>query len=149
MATAVTEPPSTSSRKRVLSPRGATARLRNPWLVGLFNVITIGIYYLFWYFFVNREMSDYGEAHNTDIGMLPGMSIAAITIGGFIIIPPFVSVFHTGKRMQLSRRVAGISGSSGALFFLLSIIPIVNFFAPVYLQSELNAVWRTLPPLEA
>jgi hypothetical protein len=24
----------------------------------------------------------------------------------------------------------------------------VNFFAPVYLQSELNGAWQTLPPLQ-
>ena len=73
------------------------------------------------------------------------MSVVAITIGGFIILPPFVSLFRTGKRMRLSQRVAGTSGGSPGLFFLLSVIPIASFFAPAYLQSELNQVWRTLP----
>lgn len=143
--TALTEA-TPSTNKVVLTQRGATAKVRNPWLVFLFTLITLGIYYLFWYYFINREMSDFGEAHKTDIGMSPGMSVVAITIGSFIIVPPFVSLFRTGKRMRLSRRVAEISGGSGGLFFLLSIIPIVSLFAPVYLQSELNAVWRTLPP---
>jgi hypothetical protein len=134
-----------SNNSVVLTERGATAKIRNPWLVLLFTVITLGIYHLFWYYFINREMSDYGEAHNTDIGMSPGMSVVAITIGGFIIIPPFVSIFRTGKRMRLTRRVAEISGGSAGLYFLLSIIPIVNLFSSVYMQSELNAVWRTLP----
>jgi Domain of unknown function (DUF4234) len=137
--------PTASKKKVVLTEHGATAKIRNPWLVALFCVITLGIYYLFWYYFVNREMADYGEAHKTDIGASPGMSVVAITIGGLIIVPPFVSVFHTGKRMRLSRRVAGIPGGSAGLFFLLSIIPIVSFFAPAYLQSELNGAWRTLP----
>ncbi len=144
---AMTEP-APSKKIVVLSERGQTAKIRNPWLVALFSVITLGIYYLFWYYFVNREMADYGEAHNTDIGASPGMSVVAITIGGFIIVPPFVSVFHTGKRMRLTRRVAGTTGGSAGLFLLLSIIPIVNFFAPVYLQSELNGAWETLPPLQ-
>jgi hypothetical protein len=151
-ASAIPEPtqsgkaePTGSKKKVVLTEHGATAKICNPWLVALFCVITLGIYYLFWYYFVNREMADYGEANKTDIGASPGMSVVAITIGGLIIVPPFVSVFHTGKRMRLSRRVAGIPGGSAGLFFLLSIIPIVSFFAPVYLQSELNGAWRTLP----
>ena len=109
------------------------------------SLITLGVYHLFWYYFVNREMADYGRAHKTDIGMSPGMSLVAITIGWFVIVPPFVSIFHTGQRMRLSQRVAGTPGGSPGLFFLLSIIPIANFFAPAYLQSELNQVWRTLP----
>jgi hypothetical protein len=140
------EAPSTD--KVILTEYGATAKVRNPWLVLLFTLITLGIYYLFWYYFINREMSDYGQAHNTDIGMSPGMSVVAITIGSIIIVPPFVSLFRTGKRMRLSRSVAGISGGSGGLFFVLSIIPFVSLFAPVYMQSELNGVWRTLPPAQ-
>ena len=68
----------------------------------------------------------------------------AITPGGLILVPPFVSVFRTAKRMRLSRRVAGIPGGSPGLFFLLSIIPIVSIVAPAYLQSELNKIWETL-----
>ena len=131
--------------KVVLNEHGATAKIRNPWLVALFCVITIGIYYLFWYYFVNREMADYGEANRIDIGHSPGMSVVAITIGGIIIIPPFVSIFHTGTRMRITRRVAGRPGGSAGLFFVLSIIPIVGIFAPTYLQSELNGAWERLP----
>lgn len=136
---------SAAKKNVLLMARGATAKIREPGLVALFTVITLGIYFLFWYYFVNREMANYGEAHQTDIGMSPGMSLVAITIGGFIIVPPFVSIFRTGKRMGLSRRVAGIPGGSPGLFFLLSIIPIVSFIAPAYLQAELNKIWRTLP----
>ena len=125
-----------------ITARGKQAKIRNPWAVGGLSLITIGIYYLFWYFFVNREMSDWGEEHHTDIGLSPGTSVLAITIGGFVIIPPYVSLFRTGKRMQLAQRVGGVDGGSALMFFFLSIIPIVFLFAPVYLQSELNKVWE-------
>jgi Domain of unknown function (DUF4234) len=59
----------------VVNEHGATAKIRNPWLVALFSLITIGIYYLFWYYFVNREMADYGEANKIDIGHSAGMSL--------------------------------------------------------------------------
>ncbi len=132
-------------KKVVLNEHGATAKIRNPWLVALFTLITIGIYYLFWYYLVNREMAEYGEANKIDIGHSPGMSVVAITIGSLILVPPFVSIFHTGTRMRITRRVAGGPGGSAGLFFLLSIIPIVSIFSPTYLQSELNGAWKRLP----
>ena len=73
-------------KKVVLNEHGATAKIRNPWLVALFTLITIGIYYLFWYYFVNREMADYGEANKIDIGHSPGMSVVAITIGAVLLV---------------------------------------------------------------
>jgi hypothetical protein len=134
-----------------ITARGKQATIRNPWAVCGLSLITFGIYYLFWYFFVNREMSDWGEEHHTDIGLSPGTSVLAITIGGFVIIPPFVSLFRTGKRMQLAQRVGGVHGGSALTFFFMSVIPIVGFFAPVYLQSELNKVWerqRAVAPVD-
>jgi hypothetical protein len=129
----------------VLNEHGATAKIRNPWLVALFSLISFGIYYLFWYYFVNREMADYGEANKIDVGHSPGMSVVAITIGAIIIVPPFVSVFHTGTRMRITRRVAGRPGGSPGLFFLLWIIPFVGIFSASYLQSQLNGAWERLP----
>lgn len=130
-----------------ITDRGNTAKIRNPWAVAGLSLITLGIYYLVWYFKVNREMADWGEQNNVDIGTSPGMSVIAITLGAFIIIPPFVSIWATGKRMQLSQRVADVHGGSGLLFFVLSIIPIVSLFAPTYLQYQLNQVWETRPEL--
>lgn len=125
-----------------ITARGKQAKIRNPWAVGGLTLITLGIYYLFWYFYVNREMSDWGEEHKTDIGLSPGTSLVAITIGSFIIVPPYVSIFRTGKRMQLAQRVGGVHGGSALTFFFLSVIPIANLFSSVYLQSELNKVWE-------
>jgi uncharacterized protein DUF1707/uncharacterized protein DUF4234 len=126
-----------------ITDRGKTAKIRSPWALPLFAIITLGIYYLVWYYKVNREMSDWGEQHKVDLGTSPGMSVIAITLGGILIIPPFVSIWGTGKRMQLSQRVADVHGGSGLLWFVLHIIPIVSLFAPTYLQSELNKVWET------
>lgn len=42
-----------------ITDRGRTAKIRNPWAVPLLSVITLGIYYLVWYYKINREMSDW------------------------------------------------------------------------------------------
>lgn len=128
-----------------ITDRGRTAKVRNPWAVLLFTVITLGIYYLVWYYKINREMSDWGEQNHVDIGMSPGMSVLAVTLGGILIIPPFVSIWGTGKRMQLTQRAANVHGGSGLLWFVMHIIPIVSLFAPVYLQYQLNQAWETQP----
>ena len=94
---------------------------------------------------VTREMSDWGAQNRVDIGTSPGMSVIAITLGALLIIPPIVSVWATGKRMQLTQRAADVHGGSGLMWFVLHLIPIVSLFAPVYLQMQLNKAWETRP----
>ena len=127
-----------------IAPGGGVAKLRNPWAVLGLSLITLGIYYVFWWYFINREMRDVGNANGVDLGQSPGTSVLAITLGAFVIIPPFVSVWKTGRRMEGTQRTTGASGGSGPLFFVLHIIPIVSLFAPVYMQMELNKAWRAI-----
>ena len=42
-----------------LDNQGSTAKIRNPVLVAVFSLITLGIYALYWWYQVNREMVDY------------------------------------------------------------------------------------------
>ena len=125
--------------------RGAGfAKIRNPWGVIGLSLITLGVYYWFWWFFINREMRDLGNARGVDLGQSPGTSLVAVTLGSILIIPPFLSIWRTGRRMEGAQQAVGISGGSGPVFFLMHLIPIVSLFAPVYLQSQLNKVWRIL-----
>lgn len=127
-----------------IAPERGFAKMRNPWAVLGLSLITLGIYYVFWWYFINREMRDVGNANGVDLGQSPGVSVLAITLGAFVIIPPFVSIWKTGRRMEGTQWVAGVSGGNGPLFFLLEIIPIVSLFAPVYMQMELNKAWHAI-----
>jgi hypothetical protein len=127
-----------------IAPGVGFAKMRNPWGVIGLSLITLGVYYVFWWYFINREMRDVGNTNGVDLGHSPGTSVLAITVGAFVIIPPFVSVWKTGRRMEGTQRTAGASGGSGPLFFVLHIIPIVSLFAPVYMQMELNKAWRAI-----
>lgn len=120
----------------------ATAKIRNPLGVIGLTFITLGIYYIFWYYFVNRELKDLGQSRGTDeCGESPGTSVVAITFGAFIIVPPFVSHYNAFKRMNAASRLTGAGdGFDAGLGLLLWI-----FLSPVaiYLfQMNLNKVWE-------
>jgi hypothetical protein len=121
---------------------GSSAKIRNPLGVVALSFVTLGIYYIFWYYFVNREMKDFGQAHGTEeCGTSPGTSVLAITLGVFIIVPPFVSIYKSFKRMNAASRIAGAGdGFDAGLGILISI-----FISPIAIyifQMNLNKVWE-------
>jgi hypothetical protein len=118
-------------------------KIRNPLGVIGLSLITLGIYTIFWYYFVNKELAEIGRAHNTDeCGTSPGTSVLAITLGIFIIVPPFVSIYNTCKRLSAAERLTGTPpGMEPGLLFILWI-----FLSPVaeyIFQSNMNKVLQT------
>jgi hypothetical protein len=118
------------------------AKIRNPLGVVGLTFVTLGIYAIFWYYFVNKEMARFGGAKNSDeLGDSPGTSVVAITLGAFIIVPPFVSIYNAWKRLNSGERLTGLSGMETGLGLLLWI-----FLAPVaeyIFQSNWNKVLQT------
>jgi hypothetical protein len=118
----------------------ARAKLRNPLGVVGLSIITIGIYYIFWWYFINREMRDFGRARNTDLGQSPGNSVLALTLGALIIVPALVTLWRTCDRIQRTQEVAGEErpASGPIIFILLLLIGPVGVW---YAQNELNKAW--------
>ena len=81
----------------------STAKLRNPWGVVGLSIITLGVYYVFWWYFINREMRDLGHARGVDLGEKPVNSVLAVTIGWIIIVPAIVSMWRTSDRVSRSQ----------------------------------------------
>lgn len=80
--------------------------------VGLgLTIITFGFYYFFWYYFVNDELKDIGVSRNDQkLGQSsPGTSVAAVTIGSFIVVPPLLSVYNYGQRIKRAQRLVGVA----------------------------------------
>jgi hypothetical protein len=118
-------------------------KIRNPLGVIGLSIITIGIYTIFWYYFVNKELREIGRAHNTDeCGTSPGTSVLAITLGIFILVPPFVSIYNTCKRLAAAERLTGTpQGMEPGLLFVIWV-----FLAPVaeyIFQANMNKVLQT------
>jgi len=71
-------------------------------------IITLGIYGIFWYYFVNKELAEIGKARGTEeLGTSPGTSVLATTLGAIIIVPAIVSFYNTWKRQQKAAELLG------------------------------------------
>jgi hypothetical protein len=102
--------------------------------------LTLGIYYYVYHFKVNDE----ARRFLGDDSIKPGISLLAITLGIFLLVPPYISIYRTGDRIRRMEQHAGVVsevspalGLLGALFLLLHI---------PYFQEHLNRVWDRYAP---
>jgi hypothetical protein len=119
---------------------GASAKIRSPWAPALLPWITFVIYLLFWWYYINRELRDYGKAKQVDLGMSPRNSVLALAVGWIIIVPPILSTVRTFKRIQFAQKLAGVDVLNGWIGLVLYLVLSPAFYA--YMQSGLNNVWR-------
>jgi hypothetical protein len=140
-------------------------KVRRPWAVSLLGAVTFGIYFLIWYYRVNREMRDFGGANGDSqlAASRPVRSVIAVTVGGLIVVPELISYVGTVRRVQAVERVA--TGGSGTGWLLiggllgstaLGLTSWVHGVGPLpalaglavlvisagYLQARLNRVWE-------
>ena len=121
---------------------GATAKVRSPVAVAIFTVITLGIYLIFWWYYINREMADYGRSLGTsELGDSPGKSTLALFPGGLVIVPAIWTTVTTFQRVQAAQRLSGQMPINGWLGVVLYIVISPVMYA--YMQSGLNSVWKT------
>jgi hypothetical protein len=115
------------------------AKERNPLGVIGLSLITLGIYGIFHYYFINKELAELGKARGTtELGDNPMMSVLAVTIGVLaFFIPPIVSIWGTWKRQNAARQMFGVQdGIDNVPGFLLHL-----FISPVgmyFLQAGQN-----------
>jgi hypothetical protein len=120
---------------------GASAKIRSPFAPALLPFPTLGIYLFVWWYFINRELRDYGKARGTgELGTSPGKSVLAITLGALIIVPAILSLINTFKRVQKAQQLAGVEVLNGWTGLVLYLVISPAFFA--YMQSGLNNVWK-------
>lgn len=98
-------------------------------------LITLGIYHLVWYYKINNEARRYLG----DDKISPGISLLAITLGAFLIIPPFVSIYKTGSRIARMQEKAGLDSRIEPVLGLL--LAFVFGLHALYMQSHLNRIW--------
>ena len=55
-------------------------KIRSPWAPALLPWITLLIYLLFWWYYINCELRDYGRVRRVDLGTSPRNSVLAIAV---------------------------------------------------------------------
>ncbi len=126
-----------------VNANGAPVKIRNPWGVVGLSIVTLGIYYWFWYYYLNRELRDYGRAMGDQelAESQPGMSVLAVTLGALIIVPAIVSVYRfITQRVQRAQELGGVEKVNG--WIVLILILIISIAYPPYVQSTLNKLWE-------
>ena len=120
---------------------GVTAKIRGPLAVAILSVITFGIYIVYWWYSINRELADYGRSRNTnELGDNPTMSALAVFPGALLVVPALWTGVTTGRRIQAAQRMNGQSPINGWLALVLYLVIFPALFG--YMQSGLNAAWR-------
>ena len=125
-----------------ITVRGVRARTRGPVITWLLLVVTLGIYGLFHWYYINREMRDVSAAMGTPFGNAPGMSVLALFPGGILVVPAIWTWVTTARRAR-DLRVMALDGRPGEvtsvpLAVLLGFIYGLNH---PYLQASLNATY--------
>jgi hypothetical protein len=119
---------------------GSTVRYRNPIVVGVLTVITLGIHTIVWWYLVNRELADHGRAlGRDDLGTDPAASTLAYFPGGLVVVPAVWTSVTTFQRIQAAQRLYHRLPIDGWLGLVLGV-----FLTPVligYMQSGLNSAW--------
>ncbi len=125
-----------------LAGAGSTTKLRHPVAVAILSVVTLGIYLVFWWYSVNRELADFGRARGTtELGDSPGKSTLALFPGALLIVPAIWTTVTTFKRVQAAQRLTDQSPVNGWLGLVLYVVITPALYA--YMQSGLNGAWRT------
>ena len=120
---------------------GTTAKTRNPIAVAVLAVVTLGVYLVCWWYFINRELADLGRAKGTtELGDSPAKSTLALFPGALLIVPAVWTTVTTFQRVQAAQRLNGQTQINGWLGVVLYIVISPVLYA--YMQSGLNSVWK-------
>jgi hypothetical protein len=122
---------------------GTTVEVKpaNPVGVGFLS-LTI-VYVPFFWYRVNKELKQLGEARGIDLGTSPGTSAAAWFPGAFVLVPPYWTTYTTGERVKNAQIYTGRKdwweGWIGLV--ILFLLPPLLFG---FIQDQLNKVWQNL-----
>jgi hypothetical protein len=97
--------------QEVVFGKGGEGKVRSFWVGFGLTVVTLGIYGLCWYYFVNNELKDVGlDKEDGNLGQSnPVMSVTALVLGGFTLwVAPLLSVYNYGQRIKRAQRLEGI-----------------------------------------
>ena len=120
---------------------------RNPLGVLGLTVITLGIYFLYWFWKINDEL----RLYKRDESISPTRSLMAMLFGWLIIVPPFIAMYNTSKHVQDVEQRLGVQPQLEPALTIVFLL-IVAIGNTIYVQEHLNRIWdreslgKELPP---
>src|SRR5512132_680649 len=114
---------------------GTSYLKRNPLGVLGLSFITFGIYFFYWYWKINDELSSFEQ----DDTISPARSLMAVLFGWIIIVPPFIALYNTAQHIQAIERRGAVQPVIEPVLVVVFqfLLGIVN---PPYIQSHQNQV---------
>jgi Domain of unknown function (DUF4234) len=127
---------------------GTQVLKRNPLGVLGLSLITLGIYFVVWYYKINKEI----KLVENDDTMSPMRSLMAMIFGWIIIVPPFIAMWNTAKHVQaMEQRLGARQTLEPAITIVIMLV--FSMANSTYIQSHLNTAWdsalspsRAVPP---
>jgi hypothetical protein len=111
---------------------GSAFKVRSPLAVIIFSLITFGIYALYWYYQLGREMKEYNGS-----GLGP---VANLLLGIFVGI---VLAFTIPNDVKATYEAAGKQTNISALTGFWNLIPVLGWIIwVVKVQGRLNDLWE-------
>jgi hypothetical protein len=114
---------------------------RNPLGVLGLTVITLGIYFFYWYTKINDEL----RLYKRDESINPTRSLMAMLFGWLIIVPPFIAMYNTSKHVQDAEQRLGVQPQLEPALTIVFLL-IVAIGNTVYVQEHLNRIWDRASP---
>lgn len=112
---------------------------RNPLGVLGLSIVTLGIYFLYWYYKVNDEVRRFER----DETISPTRSLMAMIFGWLVIVPPFIAMYNTARHVQAMEQRVGVrqtvEPAIAVIFMFVGSVGAV--LDGIYLQEHLNRVW--------
>ena len=117
---------------------GPVGKIRSTWAVIGLNIITLGLYSLYYYFSVHEEMKRHsGEG----VGGAVGLVLALFTLG---LVTPFLLPNEVGNLYARQGRARPVSATTGLWVLLGSLILVGPLVWLIKTNGALNAYWRSV-----
>ncbi|HJR96868.1 MAG TPA: DUF4234 domain-containing protein [Actinomycetota bacterium] len=115
---------------------GRSYAKRNPLVVLGLSFITLGIYFLYWYYKINDELRTFEH----DESISPVRSLMAMLFGWLVIVPPFIAMYNTAKHVQDAEQRLSIQPQLEPALTIVILI-FVAIGNGIYVQEHLNRIW--------
>ena len=116
--------------------QGQSYLKRNPLGVLGLGFITLGIYFVYWFYKANQEIQRY----TGDQTISPTRSLLAVFPGGIVIVPALIAFYNTANHVARMEQQRGVpSQISPAITVEIGLV--FSIAVGIYVQEHLNRIW--------